>query len=351
VNRVKKAVHYINQFFGQIGGEEKADYEPEIREGVVGPGLLLKNLLAPDIDVTHTIICGDNFFSSKKETAIETILGFLADKEFDLFIAGPAFLAGRYGFACGEICKAVEERFGVPTITSMNVENPAVEMFHKHMYIFPGGNSAAAMRKDLSTVVGFAKKLINGAQLGPARQEGYFPRGIRLESFVNPPVPAADRAVDMLLKKLNGEPFETEMPMPKVDRVPIASPVDVSRAIVALVSSGGIVPAGNPDRIQSASATKWGKYNIAGLESLQPGEWQTIHAGFDPSFANENPNVIAPVDALREYEREGKIGKIHDYIYCTVGTGTSQADASRMGREIAQQLHEANVSAVILTST
>ena len=34
-----KVVHYINQFFAQIGGEEKADYPAEIRVGeVVGPG-------------------------------------------------------------------------------------------------------------------------------------------------------------------------------------------------------------------------------------------------------------------------------------------------------------------------
>ena len=26
-----KASHYINQFFGQVGGEDMADYEPEIR--------------------------------------------------------------------------------------------------------------------------------------------------------------------------------------------------------------------------------------------------------------------------------------------------------------------------------
>ncbi|NLA55296.1 MAG: hypothetical protein GX859_03200, partial [Corynebacterium humireducens] len=28
-----KAIHYINQFFGQVGGEDMADYEPEIRTG------------------------------------------------------------------------------------------------------------------------------------------------------------------------------------------------------------------------------------------------------------------------------------------------------------------------------
>ena len=36
-----RVVHYINQFFAQIGGEEKADYAPEYREGAVGPGLAL----------------------------------------------------------------------------------------------------------------------------------------------------------------------------------------------------------------------------------------------------------------------------------------------------------------------
>ncbi len=31
-----RIVHYINQFFANIGGEEKADYQPELREGIVG---------------------------------------------------------------------------------------------------------------------------------------------------------------------------------------------------------------------------------------------------------------------------------------------------------------------------
>ncbi|MBC7104468.1 MAG: hypothetical protein H5T97_00860, partial [Firmicutes bacterium] len=34
-----RVVHYLNQFFGQIGGEEKADAAPVAREGPVGPGL------------------------------------------------------------------------------------------------------------------------------------------------------------------------------------------------------------------------------------------------------------------------------------------------------------------------
>lgn len=349
---MKKAIHYLNQFFGQIGGEDKAGFEPEIREGIVGPGILLNNLLSPVAEVTQTVICGDNYFGSRKEEAIETILHFLEDKEFDIFIAGPAFMAGRYGVACGEICKAVKERFNVPVITSMYVENPGVEMFRKEIYIFPGGKGAVAMRKDMPKMAAFAKKLLTNETILSAEDEAYLPRGIRLETFKEPAVSGADRAVTMLLKKLSGKEYTTEMPMPVNDKVPIATPIEaLGEATIALVSSGGIVPVGNPDRIQSASATKWGKYPIAELDELQTGVWETIHAGFDPSAANADPDRIVPLDALRCFEKENRIGRIHEYMYCTVGTGTTQAEASRMGAEIAQQLKVANVSAVILTST
>ena len=36
-----KIVHYLNQFFGGIGGEDKADFQPEVREEIIGPGMAL----------------------------------------------------------------------------------------------------------------------------------------------------------------------------------------------------------------------------------------------------------------------------------------------------------------------
>ena len=48
-----KVVHYINQFFAQIGGEEKADYPAELRVGeVVGPGMALTQARHSMQDVT-----------------------------------------------------------------------------------------------------------------------------------------------------------------------------------------------------------------------------------------------------------------------------------------------------------
>jgi len=42
---------------------------------------------------------------------------------------------------------------------------------------------------------------------------------------------------------------------------------------------------------------------------------------------------------------------VDDHYYVTVGTGTTQAEAARMGREIAQRLKERDVGAVVLTAT
>lgn len=347
---MKKAILYINQFFGQIGGEDKTDFSPVIKEGLVGPAIELnKNLNA---EVTHTIICGDNFMGSNTEEAVNIILDFLKDKEFDIFVAGPAFQAGRYGAACGTICKVIKEKFNVPVISSMHEENPGVEMFKKDMYILKGGKSAAKMRDDIKAISSLGNKILNSEEISGADKEGYYERGIRHQVFREDQKPASDRVVEMLIKKLNNEHFETELKIPVLDRVAIAPAIkDLSKSNIAVVNTGGIVPIDNPDRIQSASATRWGRYDIKGIDDLKGGVYKTIHAGFDPAAADADPDVIVPIDALRAYEKENKIGKLHDYFYSTVGTGTTQAEAARMAKEMIPYLREDNVDGIILVST
>ena len=57
-----KVAHYLNQFFGGLGGEESASLGPRLMDGAVGPGLALKNTMKSRGDVVATAICGDNFF-------------------------------------------------------------------------------------------------------------------------------------------------------------------------------------------------------------------------------------------------------------------------------------------------
>jgi betaine reductase len=111
------------------------------------------------------------------------------------------------------------------------------------------------------------------------------------------------------------------------------------------------VPRGNPDHIESASASRFGAYSIAGLDALTPETHQSVHGGYDPTYANADPNRVLPLDEARSLERAGRIGRLFDTYYATVGNATSVAQAQRFGKEIAALLVNEGVQAVILTST
>ncbi len=346
-----RIVHYINQFFAQIGGEEKADYPLEYRDGkYVGPGLALMQAWGNEAQIVGTIVCGDSYFGENIDKATSEVVEIVRKAKPDLFLAGPGFNAGRYGVACATACAAVEERLGIPTLTGLYVENPGVDMFRDKIYIVSTKNSAAGMRGAVKVMAPLALKLARHERIGASVEEGYIPRGQRVNFFERER--GARRAVDMLIKKLVGRPFVTEYPMPSFDRVNPVSPVtDLSHTKVALVTSGGIVPKGNPDHIESSNASHFGEYDITGVMDLTSDAYETAHGGYDPVCANEDADRVLPVDVMRDLEREGVIGSLHNKFYTTVGNGTAVASAKKFGGEIAQRLKEDGVQAVILTST
>ena len=345
-----KVVHYINQFYAGIGGEEYADHKPELRNGPVGPGTALASAFGDKAEIIGTIVCGDSYFNEHRDEAKKILLDIIRNIKPDLFIAGPAFNAGRYGVACGIICDAVRQELDIPVLTGMFEENPGADMFRDKLYIIATTNSAAGMRKAVPGMAALALKLAGRAVIGASVEEGYLPGGARVNFFENER--GSKRAVDMLLKKMAGKPFVTEYPMPDFDRVPPNRAVkDLTKATVALVTSGGIVPKGNADRIESSSASKYGEYDITGVSDLTSDEYETAHGGYDPVYANQDPDRVLPVDIFREFEVEGKIGKLYNKFYATVGNGTSIKNARQYAQSIAQKLHDDNVQAVILTST
>jgi len=345
-----KIVHYINQFYAGIGGEEKADHKPEVREGFVGPGMGLNGLLKGEAEIVATIICGDSYFNENMDEAKEEILSLIKGYNPDLFIAGPAFNAGRYGVACGAIAMEVQEKLNIPVLTAMYTENPGVDLYKKGLYIVETKNSAVGMRSALPAMAKLALKLAKGEEILSPAEEGYIERGIRKNFFATER--GSKRAVNMLVKKLQGEEFNTEFKMPVFDRVEANPAVkDLAHAKIAIVTSGGIVPKGNPEHIESSSASKYGEYSIEGLETITSETHETAHGGYDPTYANDDPNRVIPVDVLRQMEKEGKIGSLFNLFYTTVGNGTAVASSKKFGAEIGEKLKNAGVDAVILTST
>ena len=345
-----RVVQYINQFFAQIGGEEKADIPAELREGPVGPGLALNQAWGDEAEVVATIICGDSYFNENLEKAQAEVLEMVKSQNPDMFIAGPAFNAGRYGVACGTITKAVQDNLNIPVLTGMYEENPGADMFKKDVYIVATKNSAAGMRDAIKKMAPLALKLARHEAIGASCEEGYMPNGVRVNLFEKER--GSKRAVKMLIAKLNGKPFTTEFPMPSFDRVaPNPAVKDMAHATVALCTSGGIVPLGNPDHIESSSASHYGEYDITGVMDLDAAHWATAHGGYDPVYANEDADRVLPVDILREMEKEGRIGKLHNKFYTTVGNGTAVASSKAFAAEYAQKLKADGVDCVIMTST
>src|SRR5262249_52980502 len=150
-------------------------------------------------------------------------------------------------------------------------------------------------------------KIVRGEPLGPADVEGYFPTGQRVNEFATET--GAERMVAMLLKKLNGVPFVSELVVPQSDRVAPAQPVaDVSKATLAIVTTSGIVRTGNPEGIESWRATKWARYSLTGLESLSPEDFTCVHGGYDNRYIRDDPHRAVPLDVLRRRAAEGGIG-------------------------------------------
>ena len=345
-----RVVHYLNQFFGQVGGEEKANTPPFIKEGPVGPGMALQAIMSESAEIVATVICGDSWFNENIDVAKTQVLEMISEAKPDLVIAGPAFNAGRYGMACGAVAQVVDKNLAVPVISGMYPENPGAEMYHRHALIVETGDSAAAMRKAIPAMGQLALRVLGKEELATPAEEGYIPRGIRKNILTEKR--GSQRAVEMLLAKLRGEEFRTEYSMPQFDRVPPAPAlVNVGKARIALVTSGGIVPTGNPDHIESSSASKYGKYSLEGIDNLTEDTHATAHGGYDPVYANADADRVLPVDSMRELEREGKIGSLHQYFYSTVGNGTAVASARAFGAEIAEEQKRDGVDAVLLTST
>lgn len=345
-----RIAHYLNQFFGGVGAEEHAGERLDVRDGAVGPGRLLEQLLGGEARVVLTFVCGDNFAVENQDDLTAAVLEKLRATNVDLFVAGPCFDAGRYGMAAGALCRAVQTELKISAVTAMSEENPGVDLYRDSLYIIDSGTNAAKMRDILGKMAKLGQKLVAKEPIGLPAEEGYLRRGWLRDRLVEKT--AATRLGDMLVAKMSGAPFESEMPPTAFAPVPMPAAIrDLSKAKVMLITDGGLVPKGNPDRIEGTAATRWGSYNIQGRDDLRGDDYEVSHGGYDTRFVQEDPDRLVPLDAMREMERKGVIGKLADQFISTCGRSNPLSNTRRLGREIAAKIKTDGIDAVILTST
>lgn len=162
----------------------------------------------------------------------------------------------------------------------------------------------------------------------------------------------AERAVDMVLAKIKGEPFKTELPLADwIHPDPAPQIDDLSKAKIGLVTAGGLIPKGNPDNLSAGFSKTFGAYSIRKLDRLCADGYKTFHVGFRTNYTDADPQRVVPLDVLRDIEREGLIGKLNDVLYSYAGVGTSPINSKKIGEGIARRLKADGVDAVIMTAT
>jgi glycine reductase len=345
-----RVVHYVNQFFGGLGGEEEANAPVQVQEGAVGPGRVLDQALGDGGEIVATIIAGDNFFVEETEKSHPAAIKALKTHKADMVVAGPAFDAGRYGLACAQLCALAQEN-GVPAVTAMVPDNAGALTYGAGITIVPTGINLTEMAAVMASMSRIAVKLGNGEELGSADEEGYLPRGLR-KPVVRSQT-GARRAVDMFEARLTGQPFTSEVFIRNYDDVaPPPALQTLAGKTVALVTSGGMVPLDNPDGLNSARAEAFFRYDIEGLSELKTGEWMSVHGGFNTRWLNtHDPNYALPLRAIRELESEGVLGSVYPTYFATTGNQTAVTSAQAMGKEIATELSEHAIDAALLVAT
>lgn len=342
-----RIVHYINQFYAGIGGESSAGVSPIKIEGSVGPGKLIEQTSKGSLIIEGTIACGDNYFVENPDS-LNKIIELIKSYNPDAFLAGPAFLAGRYGEACSSICQKVKEELGIPVITGLSPEHPSVDLYKKDIDIIITGTTGADMRKSIPKMVSILLKKLHNEEFSSSDREIIYKKGLK-KNIICENI-AAKRVVDMLLNKYNGKKWTSELPIPKFERVQPAPAVKDDCIVVALVTDGGLILKGNPENMPSGRSTRYCKISIDSWDKLSSDNVDVNHYGYDNRYVAEDSNRLVPLDAMRLFEAKGEI-KLHNTIYSTAGVATSVENAVKFGKALAEELINEGVQAVILTST
>jgi glycine reductase len=343
-----RILHYLNQFFGGRGGEDAAGMPVSFVEGPVGPGRLLAQRLAGDGQIVGTVIGGDAYVSEEPVAAATAFAQLIRAHQPDVVLAGPAFESGRYGVACVRICNAAVD-CGVPAAAAMHPANPGLGLRRPGSYVVPAAANVSGMGEAVDRLAGLGVRLARREELGPAALEGYLPSGERRPVMHSEP--GHLRALTMLLTKLKTGQCRSELAiLQAIPLVPAPPVADLRASRLALITSGGLVPWGNPDRMPRRYSRHRFEYDLP-EGPLKPGEWESIHAGYHVATVNGNPNVIVPLDALRRVVAEGRIASLSSRLQSLTGVGTPDSAARVIAGELADALRREGAHGAIMVAT
>ncbi len=223
----------------------------------------------------------------------------MAEYKPDLLIAGPAFESGRYGIACGAICQAAQQQLGIAAVAGMDEDNVGASLYRKNIYIINSGATIVRMVPTLQRMAALGVKLVRRETIGKPENEGYLPRGIKRNEFAaKPPASAPSTCCWPNCAAMNFIQRSPRHNLPAANRPRRCT--NLKSAVIALVTDGGLVPEGNPDKIEPGRPTRFTTIPIAGVNSLDADKYDAVHSGYDTAIRQSRPE---PLGAARHHAR------------------------------------------------
>jgi len=93
-----RIIHFLNQFFSGVGGENKGDAVVDAREEALGSGKRFLILLGYAAEIVVTAYCGDGYLAIHYDEALEDIIQISREHNVRMVVVDPAFASDRYGF-------------------------------------------------------------------------------------------------------------------------------------------------------------------------------------------------------------------------------------------------------------
>ena len=209
-----KVLHYLNQFFAGIGGEEKAGQEALFLPHAVGVGSVIENALKAHGVEYATVVCGDNYFHEAEAEALRAIR-LIDQTSFARTFSLPARRLTPAGtvspaLSCAVSCATTGAFRRSP---AMDENNPGTQEIGRHVFVVQTGASTASMAETLKRYSLLIEKLLaqDAAAVENFRAE-YCLAASRAASRSKPNKPDYVRAADLLLAKLNGQTYASEIP-------------------------------------------------------------------------------------------------------------------------------------------
>ena len=197
-----RAVHYLNQFFAGLGGEEAAETPPTWLDGPVGPG----RGLAAELEGTEIgdAACGDDYFGEHEEGALSAAARACSRPSAPICPLPAPPRSGRYGFACARFFARRRRAARHPGRRGDARGEPGSR---RRRRCRPDRRHRRERRRHVREAP--PRMARSPRRSSPAARwgrppEGYVPRGFRRNELAGRP--GADRAIDLLLGyKLGGE--------------------------------------------------------------------------------------------------------------------------------------------------